>query len=123
MWKKGQVYEAAVAHRLQQKGWTIVARNPRYKGCELDLIARRDSRLICVEVKARRTIPDPSALLSPRKRQSLARGLRTWLSREGSNNTARQTIEVWLCCIAIEKDPRWLWFDITGLIDSGQDGC
>lgn len=115
MWKKGQAFEEVVAHRLKEKGWTIVARNVRYAGSELDLIARNQKRLICVEVKARKMIPDPSSLLSPRKIKALARGLQIWLSR--LEKPCEENIEVWLCCIAIDREPRWLWFNITDLVE------
>lgn len=116
MWKKGLIYEELVANRLKEKGWNIVARNVRFRGSELDLIAQNADRLICVEVKARRTIPDPSVLLTTQKVKALSRGLHAWLSR--SHDIHLQSVEVWLCCIAIERELRWIWFNITDMIET-----
>ena len=50
----GAAAESAAADRLRQDGWTILARNLRVGGHELDLLARDPlDALVVVEVRAR----------------------------------------------------------------------
>lgn len=51
--KKGNEGEQLAADFLINKGFEIVARNYRYKHCEIDLIVKRANWLIFVEVKTR----------------------------------------------------------------------
>jgi putative endonuclease len=48
--------ENLAADYLKKKGFDIVARNYRFKRCEIDLIARRDNWTIFVEVKTRSSL-------------------------------------------------------------------
>ena len=56
----GAAAEAAVADALVADGWTVLARNWRGAGGEIDIVVERDSKLRFVEVKAR-TGPDDLA--------------------------------------------------------------
>jgi putative endonuclease len=56
----GASAEAAVADALAADGWTVLARNWRGAGGEIDIVVERDGRLRFVEVKAR-TGPDDLA--------------------------------------------------------------
>lgn len=49
----GDTGEDLAADWLRQAGYTIVARNWRYKRCEVDIISTRQGRLHFVEVKTR----------------------------------------------------------------------
>ncbi|MHB0878294.1 MAG: YraN family protein [Anaerolineae bacterium] len=51
----GSRTEAAAAAFLTRLGWVILARNWRWAGRELDIIARDGETLVFVEVKARRS--------------------------------------------------------------------
>lgn len=51
--KVGREGENAAAEFLQAKGFEIVVRNYRYKHAEIDLIVKKDSFIIFVEVKTR----------------------------------------------------------------------
>jgi putative endonuclease len=71
---------------LAEQGWTILARNFRHTGFELDLVARKGGTLMAVEVKARRlwhagAVIDLEQLLPPRKRRALERGLLFYVTR------------------------------------------
>src|SRR5262249_46736662 len=79
--------EDLVARLLQQQAWTILARNFRYVGCELDVVASKGRTLIIVGVKGRRRPPkftdDIAMLLSTSKRAALLRGARAFLAKRG----------------------------------------
>ena len=49
----GGIGENLAAEFLQRQGFTVVARNYRWKKAEIDLIAQRENWLIFVEVKTR----------------------------------------------------------------------
>jgi putative endonuclease len=51
----GSYTEAAAAAFLVRLGWTIVERNWRTRGGELDIVARDGDTLVFVEVRARRS--------------------------------------------------------------------
>ena len=53
--KLGELGERIAGTFLEIKGYEIVARNFRYAGREIDLIAKRGRLLVAVEVKLRRT--------------------------------------------------------------------
>jgi putative endonuclease len=79
--------EELVAKHLVRQGWKILFRNRRIIGSEVDLAAEKGKTLIFVEVKLRKNPfdTDISALITGRKKRSLIRGLRDWLSK----NTTR----------------------------------
>lgn len=51
----GKIAENLAADYLQKNGYTIKARNFRFKQNEIDIIAEKDNLIIIVEVKARST--------------------------------------------------------------------
>jgi putative endonuclease len=51
--KAGKAGENQAAEYLQSKGFEIVARNYRYKHAEIDLIVKKESFIVFVEVKTR----------------------------------------------------------------------
>nr|WP_276963333.1 YraN family protein [Chryseobacterium sp.] len=51
----GKIAENLAADYLQKNGYTIKARNFRFKHNEIDIIAENDNLIIIVEVKARST--------------------------------------------------------------------
>ncbi len=72
--------EARVAEALVAEGWTVLCRNWRGGGSELDLVVVRDRCLRFVEVKARAE-GDPVGLecVGAVKRAHLVRAARAWL--------------------------------------------
>ena len=51
--KTGNYGENLAAEYLIKKGFEIIARNYRYRRCEIDIIARKENWTIFVEVKTR----------------------------------------------------------------------
>ena len=51
--KTGNYGENVAAEFLETKGFEILARNYRYRRCEIDIIARKENWTIFVEVKTR----------------------------------------------------------------------
>jgi putative endonuclease len=78
----GREGEAQAAAHLERLGFTIVARNVRADGVELDLVAARGSLVAFVEVKARSTHAHgaPEEAVDARKRARLVRGAAAWLA-------------------------------------------
>ena len=75
--------EIACAYLKGQK-FTIVERNFRCKGGELDIIARDGKTLVFVEVKARRTLSfgPPQMAVTPFKQRQISKAALTWLARK-----------------------------------------
>lgn len=78
----GRAGETEAARFLESRGYRIVARNVRADRVEIDLIARRGTLLVFVEVKSRRSLRMGSAAESVdrRKQERLRRGASAWLS-------------------------------------------
>jgi putative endonuclease len=57
----GDFGERLAGHRLEAAGMTIVARNVRTRGGEIDLLARDGEDLVFVEVRTRRSAPGAAA--------------------------------------------------------------
>ena len=75
--------EIACAYLKGQK-FTIVERNFRCKGGELDIIAREGKTLVFVEVKARRTLSfgPPQMAVTPFKQRQISKAALTWLAQK-----------------------------------------
>ena len=71
--KTGNLGENLAADYLKEKGFEIVARNYRFKRCEIDLIARRDNWTIFVEVKTRSSLSygQPEEFVSSQQTQRI----------------------------------------------------
>jgi putative endonuclease len=106
----------ATAH-LVARGYRILGRNQRSDGVEMDIIARRGSTLVFVEVKTRRGRNQGSALLAvdAKKRARLVRGALGWLSTH-SGRGANVRFDV----IGVERDATGAWVadHIKGAFDS-----
>jgi putative endonuclease len=64
----GQFGERIAAHRLEAEGCTILARNARTRGGEIDLVAADGDDIVFVEVRTRRAVPGLAAeSLTPTK--------------------------------------------------------
>ena len=57
----GAFGERVAAHRLEAAGMTILARNVRVPGGEIDLLCRDGADTVCVEVRTRRSAPGTAA--------------------------------------------------------------
>jgi putative endonuclease len=61
---------------LIAKGYWPLARDYRGRGGEIDLIMRRGRTIVAVEVKARKTIAEAGAAITPAKIARIAAGVR-----------------------------------------------
>ena len=76
----GNKGELAVAYKLMQEGYTLVARNYRIRGGEIDIIARKDEILAFVEVKTRKNIMFPlSQVITKTKQKTIIRTAKQFL--------------------------------------------
>ena len=69
----GRWAESLSAGLLRLKGYRIVTRGFRLPVGEIDIVARKADMLVCVEVKARRTLRDATEALSARQRRRITR--------------------------------------------------
>jgi putative endonuclease len=98
--------EARAAAHLRRRGYRIVARNVHAGGVEIDLIARRGSLFVFVEVKTRRSrsLGPPEQAVDAHKRARLVRGAAAWLhAHPGVARRARFDV------IVCEPDPKANW--------------
>jgi len=81
--RRGAEGEARVALALNAAGWSVLSRNWRGGGGELDLVAFKDGSLRFVEVKTRGH-DDPVGMESvgSDKQRRLARAARAWMISE-----------------------------------------
>ncbi len=73
--KTGNEGEKLAAEYLQQKGYEIITRNYRHKHAEIDLIVRKDSFIVFVEVKTRSYsfYGEPEAFVDSKKAANVIR--------------------------------------------------
>jgi len=110
--------ERRAAAHLIRRGYRIVARNVRAGGIEMDLIARRGSLVVFVEVKTRRShaFGRPEDAVDSRKRARLIRGAAAWL-HENRRGIRRTRFDVIACeCRADERD--WQLRHLKGAFDA-----
>ena len=73
--------ESRAAAFLIAKGFRILARRWKSPVGEIDIIARRRSLLVFVEVKARETLDDAAWSVTDRQRLRIAAAAEAWLAR------------------------------------------
>jgi putative endonuclease len=73
--RKGRDGESRAAAFLESSGYSVVRRNVRVPGGEIDLVCRDGATIVFVEVKRRdtRTFGSALAAVGPRKRATLRR--------------------------------------------------
>jgi putative endonuclease len=72
--------ESRAAALLVAKGFRILSRRWKSPVGEIDIVARRRSLLIFVEVKARNNLDDAAESVTPRQRQRIAAAAEAWLA-------------------------------------------
>ena len=71
--------ESRAAAFLIAKGFRIVARRWRSPVGEIDIVARRRSLLVFVEVKARDTLDDAAESVTPQQKRRICAAAEAWL--------------------------------------------
>jgi putative endonuclease len=99
----GAAAEAQVADALAADGWTVLARNWRGAGGELDVVVERDGHVRFVEVKAR-TGPDDVGLdaIGDHKQRRLRAAARAFLADYGDRFVDACFLVAWVEGDAIE---------------------
>ena len=80
---QGDAAEERACRHLEGSGFTIVERNFRTRGGEIDLIVRKRDVLVFVEVRSRE-VPDfgtPEETVTPAKRRRIVAAARQYLSK------------------------------------------
>lgn len=79
--------EALAARYLESQGLTIVARNYRVRGGEIDLVARQGRVTVFVEVRLRRHqgFGGAAASITTTKQKRLILAARYWLAQHGES--------------------------------------
>jgi putative endonuclease len=80
---QGDAAEDRACRHLDRSGFTIVERNFRTRGGEIDIVARKGDVLVFVEVRARE-VPDfgtPEESVTPAKRRRIVGAARQYLSK------------------------------------------
>jgi len=74
--KTGNKGEELAANFLANKGYEIVARNYRYKHSEIDLVVKKETLLVFVEVKTRSSsvFGEPESFVTPKKAAKVLEG-------------------------------------------------
>ena len=80
--RKGHRHESLAATYLEQQGFTVIERNWRAGHKEIDLIVRRESLLVFVEVKAAggKKFGHPAEWVDRAKQQNLLQAARHYLA-------------------------------------------
>ncbi|MFC5194446.1 YraN family protein [Bizionia hallyeonensis] len=78
----GELGEQLAAEYLQAKGYVILARNYRFQKAEIDIIAKHNNQMICVEVKARNSdfFGDPQEFVTPGKVKLLVKAMDAYVT-------------------------------------------
>lgn len=85
----GAAGEELAAGWLAEHGYTVLERNFRIRGGEVDIVARLRETIVFVEVKTRRTSTYglPQLAVTPFKQRQIARAARFWLARHKQENS------------------------------------
>lgn len=90
-WRRsGNVGERIACWHLRARGYEIIARNVRYNGGEIDVVARKTERTVFVEVKERRDSRHGRAVetLTMEKRRRIIRASRAFAAAHGLSDEA-----------------------------------
>ncbi|MBL8159230.1 ribonuclease HII [Candidatus Saccharibacteria bacterium] len=81
----GQAAETLAAEWLVRQGYAVIERNWRTRGCEIDIIAQKDSAVSFVEVKYRRSTASGRGLdyVTPAKQRQMNYAAEVWRHSHG----------------------------------------
>ncbi|HQQ92921.1 MAG TPA: YraN family protein [Bacteroidia bacterium] len=89
--KQGREGERIAKAFLEQKGYSVLESNWRFKHLELDLIALHSKTLVFVEVKFRKNddYGEPELFVNPKKQKHLIRAANEYMRQNYSDLEAR----------------------------------
>ena len=89
--KRGAAAEALAATHLERHGLTILARNVRCRGGEVDLIAEDKGSIVFVEVRLRSSarFGGAAASITATKQRRIIIAAQTWLNGAGQRHASR----------------------------------
>ena len=85
-YRRGRGGETRAAWYLRAKGYRILARGYRCAVGEIDVIARRGSLVVAVEVKARPDLASAVEAIGARQRHRIVRAMGDFLARHPQHN-------------------------------------
>ena len=90
--RPGQAGEKAAEKELRRRGMTLLARNVREAGAEIDLVALDGDTFVFVAVKSRRTATfgDPAEAVDVAKRRNVVRAARAFLAKRRLADRSRR---------------------------------
>jgi putative endonuclease len=99
----GQKCEQIAAKYLEQKGYRVVVRNFRYKGGEIDIIAKKGMKLSFIEVKGRKVLSFGSAkeAVNYKKQERIKEGAKLFMLQ---NNLDENLYKISFDVISIENN-------------------
>jgi putative endonuclease len=94
--RRGAEGERKAAVFMTERGWTVLERNFRALGGEIDIIAEKGDTVAFVEVKAWEALPQGELehSIDGRKQARIARAARSWLSRSRGLSGKRLRFDV-----------------------------
>jgi putative endonuclease len=113
----GAIGESRAASFLARRGYRIDARNVRYDGVEIDLIARRGCVVVFVEVKTRRSsrFGTPELAVDRRKQARMIRAAHAWLHQ---NRTFVRTVRFDVISCTVERSGGGEHWQINHWVDA-----
>jgi len=86
---KGNYGETAALGFLQARGYTILERNYKRFGGEIDIIARHNEYVVFIEVKYRKSLSAglPRIAVTRAKQRQIAKAALGYISQKGLDNT------------------------------------
>lgn len=77
----GKIGEQLAVELLESKGYEIISRNYMFQKAEIDIIAKHDNQMICVEVKTRNSdyFGDPQDFVTKGKIKNLVKAMDAFL--------------------------------------------
>lgn len=77
----GKIGEELAAQHLLATGYEILIRNYQYDRAEVDIIAKKDNLMVCVEVKTRNSdfFGDPQTFVTPSKIKQIVKAMNSYL--------------------------------------------
>ncbi|MDA8640028.1 YraN family protein [Flavobacteriaceae bacterium] len=94
----GQSAEQKAANYLKQNGYIVLEQNFRYRKAEIDIIAKKEEIIVCVEVKARSSsyFGAPESFVSRKKVELLVMAMDAYIQNKNISLEVRFDIITFL---------------------------